>query len=238
MDYEDEDFEIEEDDTDTESLIDDAEVNEEEEAKNSAQNREVFERELATQDNIWGYGAKGLEAKKAAMTMLSTKTGMYARVPLICKADDCPYADTCQLLPYDLAPLGEYCPIETAQIEMRAHAYARDIDLDTASFTDRNLINEIIGYDIMLDRCRALMAKEGTPVIDLVVGINDGEEIKQPAVSKAWEAYEKIMKKRNEAYQLMMLTRRDNKDKADGGAASSLAQMLSEVTINDEGDKA
>ena len=40
---------------------------------------------IATQNNIWGYGEKGLEAKKAAMTMLSTKTGMYARIPLYVK---------------------------------------------------------------------------------------------------------------------------------------------------------
>lgn len=145
--------------------------------------------------------------------MLSTKTGMYARIPLICKAQGCPYSDTCQLLKYDLAPIGEYCPVETARIEMSACSYAQDIDIDTTSFTDRTLLNEIIGYDIMLERCRALMAKEGTPVIEITTAVNElGDEIKQPTVSKAWEAYERISKKRNEAYQLMMMTRKDNKN--------------------------
>ena len=67
---------------------------------------------------------------------------------------------------------------------MRACQYAKDVDIDTTSFTDITLLNEIIGYDIMLERCRSLMAKEGTPVIDVVVGVaENGEEIRQPAVS-------------------------------------------------------
>lgn len=192
-----------------------------------------FEENLTTQ-SLWGYSTKGLEAKKAAMTMLSTKTGMYARIPLLCKSEGCPYADTCQLLPYDMAPEGEYCPIETAQIELRAAAYSQDIDYDNASFTDRQMLNDLVGYDIMLERCRALMTKEGTPVIEIVAGVSDnGDEIKQPAVSKAWEAYEKISKKRNETYQLMLMTRKDRKKDSDDDE-NSLSDLLKNVIESDD----
>lgn len=195
-------------------------------------NRENFENMIVSQ-NLWGHSEAGLEAKRAAMTMLSTKTGMYARIPLVCKADSCPYSETCQLIPYDLAPQGEYCPVETAQIEIRAVAYSQDFDLDRSSFTDRNLVNEIISLDIMLERCRALMAKEGTPVIEIVAGVSEhGDEIKQPAVSKAWEAYEKIAKKRNEAYQLMMATRYNKKD--DGKKEKTVTEILAEA-VSQEG---
>lgn len=190
--------------------------------------REKYEKSL-TENNLWGYSRKGIEARKAVMTMLSTKTGMYAKIPLICKGDGCPYADTCPLLPYDLAPAGEYCPHETAQIELRAGAYANEVGLDPESFTDRQLLNEIVGYDIMLERCRALMAKEGTPVIDITIGVTEeGDEIRQPAVSKAWEAYEKIVKKRNEAYQLMLMTRRD-KNKNGETNQDSISELLKNV---------
>ncbi len=202
------------------------------EESDAVEKREKFEKAISAQNNIWGYSNQGLEAKKAAMTMLSTKTGMYAKIPLVCKADNCPYADTCQLLPYDLAPVGEYCPIETSQIELRSVAYAKDMDIDNASFTDRTLLNEIVGYDVMLERCRALMAKEGTPVIDVVIGIaENGDEIKQPVVSKSWEAYNKIVQRRNEAYQLMMMTRKDNKDKTTT-EEKSISQILAESTID------
>ena len=42
-------------------------------------NRKEFEKNLS---NMWGYSKTGIEAKKAAMAMLSTKTGMYAKIPL------------------------------------------------------------------------------------------------------------------------------------------------------------
>lgn len=193
------------------------------------ENRKNFEANIK---NVWGYSGVGLEAKKAAMTMLSTKTGMYARIPLMCKSDDCPYKDSCSLLAYNLAPFGEPCPIETAQIELRYVGYAADFDLDISSFTDKNLVAEIINCDIMMERCKALMAKEQIPIIDVVAGIaENGEVYNRPEVSKAWEVYSKVTKRRNEAYQLMMATRRDKK--GSGEQEKSVQQILSEITSVD-----
>lgn len=191
--------------------------------------------DLKNSSDIWGYSLKGTEAKKAAMAMISTKTGMYAKVPLICKADSCPYVETCKLIKYDLAPEGEPCPIETSQIEVFGKGYAEDIGYDEASFTDRRMVSDLIRYDVMLERCMALMSKEGTPVIDVLMGIaENGEEIHQPMVSKAWEAYEKISKKRNDTYQLLMMTRKDNKKVGDD-ENESLSDMLASV-INQESE--
>lgn len=198
------------------------------------EDRKNFENYVVSH-NAWGYSPKGIEAQKAAMSMLSTRTGMYARIPLLCKADACPYAESCQLLPYDLAPEGEFCPVETAQIEARAAEYVQDAGLnESSSFTDRVLLNEIIGLDIMLERCRALMAKEGTPVIEITAGMSEkGDEIKQPTVSKAWEAYERISKKRDNAYNLMMMTRKDNAKNAEDTTEGSLSEMIAN-TLSEE----
>ena len=180
-------------------------------------------------DNPWGLTPKALTAKKAALAMIATKNGMYARVPLVCKAEGCPYSDSCMLLAYDMAPEGEYCPTEIAQIEIRSAAYSQDIDYDSASFTDKNLLSELVTLDIMLERCKALISREGTPVIDIAIGIdNEGNEIRQPTVSKSWEAYEKISKKRDSVYQLLMLTRKDKKSD-DSDDSISTSQMLRDV---------
>lgn len=173
-----------------------------------AETRQKFEQALA--NNPWGLSPKALEAKRAATALIGTKTGMYAKIPLVCKADDCPYAQSCALIPYGLAPLGEYCPVEIAQIESLAQGYTDDIDYDELSFTDRSLINELVCLDIMLERCRGLMAKEQTPVIEVVIGVSEnGREIKQPAVSKALEAYDKLSKQKAQKLQLLHLTRTD-----------------------------
>ena len=187
------------------------------------ENRERFEAEIT---NLWGYSTKGIEAKKAAMTMLSTKTGMYAKIPIVCKAESCPYSESCRLLEYDLAPEGEYCVIETTEIELRYQGYDQDFDLNKASYTDKVLVSDIITWDIMMERTKALMAKEGVPVVDVVAGIaENGEAYTRPEVSKYWEAYEKAFKKRNEAYNLMMATRKDKKGEG-GEEAISITQII------------
>lgn len=208
-------------DTDVDSSLEEAIVN-----------RKNFENAINV-NNIWGYSNVGLEAKRAAMSMLSTKTGMYSRIPLLCKSETCPYAETCPLLPYNLAPHGEACPIETAQIEIRYAGYETDFDLDDASFTDKNLVAELINHDIMLERCKSLLTKEGVLVTDVVAGIaENGEEFYRPEVSKHWEAYERIEKKRNEIYNLMMATRKDKKGSSED-SGGSISQVFDNMINTD-----
>lgn len=203
------------------------------EAKDMAiASREALEQNLS---NIWGHSTLGLEAKKAAMSMLSTKNGMYARIPLVCKANGCPYADSCVLLRYNLAPMGEPCPKETAEIELRYAAYDDDFELDNSSFTDRNLISELINYDIMLDRLRALLVKEEVLVVDVVTGVTEqGDEYTHPEVSKTWEAYERVEKKRNNIYDLMLATRKSQKSDNKDGGQKSITQVVSEIMSNND----
>ena len=180
--------------------------------------------------NFWGYSIKGRQARDIVNTMNTTKTGMFARIPIVCKGDSCPYSESCQLLPYDMAPQGEYCPVETTMVENHLAEYMKDFDIDEMSMADRCLLSEIIGFDVMLERCRGLMAKEGTPVIEILAGIaENGEEIRQPSVSKAWEAYEKISKKRDADYQLMLMTRKDKKKDKEDEEQSSLQTLLSNM---------
>ena len=180
--------------------------------------------------NSWGLNHKSKENVRMAMSSLAMTNGMYSRVPLVCKGDECPYANQCQLHFYGRCEVGSYCEWEIAQIELRARQYSQDLDYDSASFTDRNLMSELIMLDIMLERCKALLAKDGTPVIEMAIGIDqDGNEVRQPAVSKAWEAYEKVSKKRDQTYQLLMMTRKDKKSLGKDEDSQSLTDTLRDV---------
>lgn len=179
------------------------------------QNRDAIEarqRFEANIGNVWGHSGLGVEAKKAAMAMLSTKTGLYAKVPITCKADTCPYSSTCALLPYGLAPFGEKCPWETALIETRYAGYMQDYDLDAASFTDSTIVSELINIDIMLERTKSLMSAEETPITDVVAGMTEsGEQFTRPEISKAYEIYERNLNRKERLLDMMMGTRKSKK---------------------------
>ena len=64
----------------------------------------------------------------------------------------------------------------------------------------------------------------------MAIGVDqEGNEIRQPSVSKAWEAYEKVSKKRDQTYQLLMMTRKDKKDENKSAEAESVSDMLHNV---------
>ena len=171
--------------------------------------RQRFESNIA---NVWGHSSLGLEAKSAAMAMLSTKTGLYAKVPITCKTDTCPYSGTCALLPYGLAPLGEKCPWETALIETRYAGYMKDYDLDSASFTDSTIVSELINIDVMLERTKALISEEQTPITEVVAGMTEsGEQFTRPEVSKAYEIYERNLNRKERLLESLLGTRKSRK---------------------------
>lgn len=179
----------------------------------------------AMSNNFWGHSVVGVEAKKAAMAMLSTKTGLFAKVPIVCKQSDCPYEATCGLLEYDLAPLGEKCPVETAMIETRWNYYMEDYNLDEASFTDQTLVAELINIDVMLERCKAILSKEQLPITDVVAGMTEsGEEYTRPEVSKAYELYERCLNRKDKILDNMLGTRRSQKGQQ--GNTLSVNEML------------
>ena len=86
----------------------------------------------------------------------------------------------------------------------------------------------------MLDRQRALLSQEGVLVVDVVTGVSEaGETFTHPEVSKTWEAYERIEKKRNNIYDLMLATRKSKKsDKK--SSEESVTEMLSKVMNKDD----
>lgn len=201
-----------------------------EDAVQDAEKSSLQRFEETTIANVWGFSEKGLQAKQAAMTMLSTKNGMYARIPIICKADTCPYSESCALLPYDLAPQGEFCPIEVTQIEQRCVAYYNNYEMDDSSYTDRCIVSEIVNADIMLERVKALMAKETVPVIDVIAGVSEqGETYTRPEVSRFFDIWERLVKRRTELYNMMNATRKDKKGDGEGENKKDLMKIINQV---------
>lgn len=187
--------------------------------------------------NVWGHSQKGLLGLKAEMQRLSLKTGMYARIPIYCKGENCPYKETCKLFHYGLAPEKEPCPTEVAMIARKVAQYTEEFDLDKddASPTDKALVEEIITMEISMERVKALMAQETEPIQMMVVSVSeDGEPVYQPQVSKTVEAYERFSKKRNADYNLLMATRKDKKKDVEEEKQADIYSIIEEAQ-NTEG---
>lgn len=205
------------------------------EKEEAIKKREIFEAELRTNDNPWGYSALGLEAKSAAMAMLSTKTGLYARIPITCKAGNCPYQSSCMLLRYDMAPEGEKCAFETALIEQNLEGYKRDFDLSPeSSFVDFTLVKELISADVMMERAQALLAEEGIAIEEVYTGSNErtGEDFFSKEISKALDIYERHSKTRDRILDNMMGTRKA-KSRIKDTNTNSIYDLIKESIDND-----
>lgn len=161
----------------------------------------------------WKISDKGMAAVNLAARMASTKHGLYASIPMLCKAEACPYADVCPLVSIDMAPLGERCPLEIARILKKFDDYTEDLRIDptNGSVIDLTLVKDLIDLDIQIIRADNKLAIDGDFIQDVVVGISEatGEAITTPAIHKAVEYKDKLLKKRHEVLRLLHSTRQD-----------------------------
>lgn len=195
--------------------------------------RKSFEAACVTSGNVWGHSEVGVEAKKAAMAMLSTKTGLYARIPITCKSTECPYHLSCELLKYNLAPYGEKCAYETGLIEVNYMRYMEEFNLDEASYSDITMVKELVNAEVMIERSLALLSQEGLAIEQVFAGASeDGEAFYKPEVSKAQDLYERNLRIKERVLDTMMATRKA-KSKLDTGTTTNPLELLQEAMAVD-----
>lgn len=188
----------------------------------------LFKQSAENEANPWGYSQRGAIAKSAAMSMLSTKSGLYARIPITCKGAGCPYSESCALLAAGLEPYGEKCAIETELIDRAFEGYKYDFGLDeNASYTDLNIVKNIISCDVMMERAQALIAQEGSAIEETYAGSNEksGEDFYNRDISKALELFERHEKQRTRLYETMLATRKA-KAQAKQSESNAVSDMM------------
>lgn len=150
-----------------------------------------------------------------ARRMRQTKMGLYASVPIICKAENCPYADSCELMQMGMAVEGQKCPIEIAAIEDLFLRYCTDIGInpeDPAQQVDAIMVKEIVDMDIAMLRVDKKMAVSADFILDSVVGMtDDGHVLTKKEVHPMMDYKEKL---RTQKYKTLNLLNSTRKDKA------------------------
>ncbi len=163
--------------------------------------------------SAWTSNPTAVEAIEIAKRLRSTKHGMYASVPIICKAEACPYADSCYLHQMGLAPYGEKCPVEIAAIEDLFVRYCSDMNInpeDPAQQVDAIMVKEVVDLDVSMLRCDKKMAISADFIIDQVVGVTDeGEAISRQELHPLTEYKEKLRTQKYKTLNLLNSTRKD-----------------------------
>jgi hypothetical protein len=161
----------------------------------------------------WTQNPAAVQAIEIAKRLRNTKHGMYASVPIICKAEGCPYAESCELQQMGLAPFAEKCPMEIAAIEDLFQRYCTDMNInpeDPTQQVDAIMVKEVVDIDISMLRCDKKMAISADFIIDQVVGMSEeGEAISRQELHPLTEYKEKLRAQKFKTLNLLNSTRKD-----------------------------
>lgn len=176
----------------------------------------------------WKISEKGKEALKMAQTMISTKHGLYASIPLVCKGSECPHVSTCGLDFYGMSPEGERCPLEIAKMNNLYNRYTNELEVDEESEIDLSLLKELIDIDITIDRADSLLAQDGSFIQEVTVSVTEhGHRITKPEIHKAAEIKDKLTRRKLDVMKNLNATRKEKaRDKKVNFDPSSYAAEL------------
>ena len=108
----------------------------------------------------------------------SSKHGMFASVPIICRADNCAYKDVCMVTPPQRI-LGQRCPMEIAAILSRYEQWCNHFDIDTTEdvispecLVDATLIKDLVNIEVQILRAENKIALNGDFMADTLLDID------------------------------------------------------------------
>lgn len=160
--------------------------------------------------DAWGTSAKSKNAIRKSLVRTTVKHGLYASIPMVCRGDDCAYHKTCPLYFANEHPEDERCPIEISHILSKFQQYTDELDIDQENIVDMTLVKDLIDLDVQINRADNKLAIDGDFIQMVTIAVTeDGDEVQNPAIHKAVEYKEKLLKKRHDVLQLLHSTRKD-----------------------------
>ena len=108
----------------------------------------------------------------------SSKHGLFASVPIICRKDDCTYKDVCMVTP-NQRNLGQRCPMEIAAILSRYDQWCAHFDIDVSNdiiapedLVDATLIKDLVNIEVQILRAENKIALNGDFMADTLLDID------------------------------------------------------------------
>lgn len=127
---------------------------------------------------MWGISPAVIKEIGNMNRVYSSKHGMFASVPIICKGPDCAYKDVCMVSQAQRI-VGQRCPMEIAAILSRYEQWCMHFEInasndviDAKDLVDATLIKDLVNIEVQILRAENKIALNGDFMADTLLDID------------------------------------------------------------------
>lgn len=192
---------------------------------------------------MWGMSTALIQEISNMNKVYSSKHGLFASVPIICKNQDCVYKNVCMVSPSQRI-VGHRCPMEISAIMSRYELWCRHFGLDTSidvidtkDLVDATLIKDLVNVEIQMIRAENKIALSGDFMADTLLDIDKkckpyfGKDI-SPEVSFLMTLQDKKIKILNQLNATRKDKASDKRKDSASTAALEIFQKMKEMEHN------
>lgn len=127
---------------------------------------------------MWGISSTVIKEIGNMNRIYSSKHGMFASVPIICKGPDCAYKDVCMVSQAQRI-VGQRCPMEIAAILSRYEQWCMHFEINTSNdvidakdLVDATLIKDLVNIEVQILRAENKIALNGDFMADTLLDVD------------------------------------------------------------------
>ena len=127
---------------------------------------------------MWGISPAVIKEISNMNRVYSSKHGMFASVPIICKGPDCAYKEVCMVSQAQRV-VGQRCPMEIAAILSRYEQWCMHFEINTSDdvidakdLVDATLIKDLVNIEVQILRAENKIAINGDFMADTLLDID------------------------------------------------------------------
>lgn len=188
---------------------------------------------------MWGIDPAVVREIGNMNRVYSSKHGMFASVPIICKANDCVYKDVCMVSPAQ-RKLGQRCPMEIAAVLSRYEQWCDHFEINTVQdmidskdLVDATLIKDLVNIEVQMLRAENKIALNGDFMADTLLDIDKKcQPYYGKIVSPETEFLMTLQDKKIKILNQLNATRKDqaaNRKESASDAAIKIFQQVKEL---------
>lgn len=182
------------------------------------------------------------EITKKEAKELMTKIGYVifgdrSTIPMICNPDTCVRKETCPLVQSKVPPALMICPLEAMQLQAGYNKYASELEVDKdKSYVEHKQVISIMEFEILMDRCKADLAKNGLTVEKVTGTDNKGNPTISIDINPTYNIYYKLNQQKSLILKELVATRESRaklqqKPNDPSKAAARRSQKIKEILV-------